>query len=598
MTEYNYTKEEYMSLRKAFLRYHYRGEYNYADFLFPESIPVFLKIADKERNIDEGKVKNDREFWEDVAKRVDDCEAIALGIIQSKYVPLDIEQSVILKINDPKILIHVLSQDKEYDTKIYDHVAKKAKNYICEDLMHKYRQYAKEPIGFSQRAINYYGIKSFNKPNVKNDKMLILAAYVNDKDFLATAPSSPLLNETRLNYLINNENIDEDIRNKMFTGENTTDMISPDQNKINNPTKFMIEQIYLLNIESYFCATGTDKNKIQNNVVYKIQELENSGLLTEGIEKDILERYTKNDAKYRSIIKSVLLSTRNIGTIEYAKKFDYRISDPVFRNKNITDEQYRYFTDEQFKKIGRSIKRTGNMPTGNWNVMECLKRITLSDEQYNLLLSTKSQNVYEALAFSAKTPENVLKEIVKNKFSVKKVQNYYGMQKVYPTIDFLAYINLTLRKMGFSNESIENYTPYFRQYSQIHNYKPLAKNEFIEGSGCFQLAKELDTLGKEKEFVKAINKYSLNPTTKEIWKNFSIMLEDYHFAKEANKTFDVNKNTKWFLRNYLDEHTQNIEASTVNEFCEKAMKESERIIKAEEKIEEYSKAELGNYYMK
>ena len=56
MTEYNYTKEEYMSLRKAFLRYHYRGEYNYADFLFPESIPVFLKIADKERNIDEGKV--------------------------------------------------------------------------------------------------------------------------------------------------------------------------------------------------------------------------------------------------------------------------------------------------------------------------------------------------------------------------------------------------------------------------------------------------------------------------------------------------------------------------------------------------------------
>ena len=101
-----------------------------------------------------------------------------------------------------------------------------------------------------------------------------------------------------------------------------------------------------------------------------------------------------------------------------------------------------------------------------------------------------------------------------------------------------------------------------------------------------------------EEFVKAINKYSLNPTTKEIWKNFSTMLEDYHFAKEANKTFDVNKNTKWFLRNYLNEHTQNIEASTVNEFCEKAMKESERIIRAEEKIEEYSKAELGKYYMK
>ena len=76
------------------------------------------------------------------------------------------------------------------------------------------------------------------------------------------------------------------------------------------------------------------------------------------------------------------------------------------------------------------------------------------------------------------------------------------------------------------------------------------------------------------------------------------MLEDYHFAKEANKTFDVNKNTKWFLRNYLNEHTQNIKASTVNEFCEKAMKESERIIRAEEKIEEYSKAELSNYYMK
>ena len=176
------------------------------------------------------------------------------------------------------------------------------------------------------------------------------------------------------------------------------------------------------------------------------------------------------------------------------------------------------------------------MPTGNWNVMECLKRITLSDEQYNLLLSTKSQNVYEALAFSAKTPENVLKEIVKNKFPVKEVHNYYGMQKVYPTIDFLAYINLTLRKMGFSNESIENYTPYFRQYSQIHNYKPLAKNEFIEGSGCFQLAKELDTLGKEKEFVKAINKYSLNQTTKEIWKNLWKFKIDIHVISMVEKS--------------------------------------------------------------
>ena len=114
----------------------------------------------------------------------------------------------------------------------------------------------------------------------------------------------------------------------------------------------------------------------------------------------------------------------------------------------------------------------------------------------------------------------------------------------------------------------------------------------------FLLKDAVKKLGKEKEFVKAINKYSLNPTTKEIWKNFSIMLEDYHFAKEANKTFDVNKNTKWFLRNYLNEHINNIEASTVNEFCEKAMKESERIIRAEEKIEEYSKAELSNYYMK
>ena len=54
MTEYNYTKEEYMSLRKAFLRYHYRGEYNYADFLFPESIA--RNIAPGTEDIDQEKL--------------------------------------------------------------------------------------------------------------------------------------------------------------------------------------------------------------------------------------------------------------------------------------------------------------------------------------------------------------------------------------------------------------------------------------------------------------------------------------------------------------------------------------------------------------
>lgn len=324
---------------------------------------------------------------------------------------------------------------------------------MCNILKDCYQKAERDPLPFNQYAIDYYAKKTFNKANIKNDKMLIMLSYAKDKDFLISCHTSPKLDETRLNYLIDNENMPEEIRNKMFTGVgfNTND-ITPDYNAIKKPTPFMVNEIYSFNSESYFF---TDSKTIKSRIISRILNLVYAGLTTEGIEKDIINKYVKGDKDYKYLLSSMLSGTKHITTIEYATKLDYRIFDEAFGNAKLLDEIIEKYGLLHMNKITESIKRTGHAPQGSywWPIIVAKKE--LSHNHYDIMLNSENNDIYDNLAISPKTPKEVLNHLL---CYCKEAEN---SQYSIDHIGLTANLNLKMKEKNFSDTDIFNWCSVF-----------------------------------------------------------------------------------------------------------------------------------------
>lgn len=404
---------------------------------------------------------NNINFWNEILEKSYETEPVLYAVAISPYVPDEIIKKIAVISTSPETLLEILKKDIQLDDSTYDRIQKIAKKEICETLKEHYEKIHEETIPFNQHAIDYYAKKTFNKSNVKNDKMLITLAYTKDRDFLINCPFSSKLNEARLNYLIDNKNIPEATRDEMFIGIGfNADDITPDYDAIRRPTNFMTNEIYRLNSEGYFVSN--DKS-VKKQIIGKIINLVYANLTTEGIEKDVINKYVKGDSNYRYLIKTLLRNTKHIGTIEHACKLDYRIFDYAFRNPNFTDTIIKKYGMSHMDKIVAHIKRTGSVPQC-WGWEKIIAKTQLSKKQYDIIFASKNLYVYNAMAVSPSTPEDILRKILNT--PIERPYEY----GTPPSIKLAADLNLKMRKEKFSDSEICNWCTAFSNHLPVSFY--------------------------------------------------------------------------------------------------------------------------------
>lgn len=404
---------------------------------------------------------NNINFWNEILEKSYETEPVLYAVAISPYVPDEIIKKIAVISTSPETLLEILKKDIQLDDSTYDRIQKIAKKEICETLKEHYEKINKETIPFNQHAIDYYAKKTFNKSNVKNDKMLITLAYAKDRDFLINCPFSSKLNEARLNYLIDNKNIPEETRDEMFIGIGfNADDITPDYDAIRRPTNFMINEIYRLNSEGYFVSN--DKS-VKKQIIGKIINLIYANLTTEGIEKDIINKYEKGDSNYRYLIKTLLAHTKNMSTIEHAHTLDYRIFDNAFKNPNLADTIIEKYGISHMDKITAYIKRTGNMPSC-WGWGKIITKTQLGKKQYDTMLASKNPYLYNAMAISPNTPEDILQKILNTPLKHSCEGN------TLPSINLATDLNLEMRKGKFSDSEIRNWCTAFSNHLPVSFY--------------------------------------------------------------------------------------------------------------------------------
>lgn len=529
---------------------------------------------------------NNYKFWREILDKSYYADDVLYSIIISPYAPKEIVEEAIQNVQNPHILTKALEINIPLSDKTYDIIQKRAKRNICDILSTKYRNDRKEPLPFSQYAINYYAKKAFEKTNVKNDKMLIMLAYTNDTDFLKDIQKNPHLNQIRLNHLMNNENINDDTRNKMFNewGFNHDDLM-PDFNAINTPTNYMIKEIYLSNIEAYFCCDkrkAKDK-KIQNLTLERIISMLKKGWLSPSIEKDIIQRYEKGDKDYRWLLRTLLTETKNMDTIDFASCLNAKIFSEISYNKNLSQEMHKKYGLQFINKNIKKIEKNGCI-NGYWNMDALIKKVPLKPEYYDILLNINNEIVCGYLASSPLTPENVLEKLTKH--NTTEDDRFLRFNTA-----LTAKINLLMRKEGFSNSDIAIWgNKFLHKFLSYYNLDTAIKYDDIDED--FLNAIENKTLTKILAIATKAAKTHTNPLEVEGLNNFFKLATAYEDAYEKNKSDDIYVMSYSKLNKIRDTMYQELdECKTLGELYTKIDEYADKLIVIQEELVRRDKIE-------
>jgi hypothetical protein len=453
------------------------GQKLYLDYDFSKELEHFndndknliLEIVSHNQQCDKDPLHNNIKFWKDIISRAKYPDDIFGAIVISPHSPKEIIEDIVMTSNSPKVLLEVLKKDIEFDKKIYDKIQQKIKYDISKVLYQCYSgvQFKEQP--FNQKAINYYAKKYFNKTKVQKDKMLITLAYSDDKDFLDSCINSPLLNEVKATYLVNNIHIDENKRNEMFIYNDINCSL------LKRPTPYMIDEFYRINSDGYFM---TNDKKQKNTNLSNIGEMLEKGLLTEGMEKDIIAKYQKGDKDYRCLIKKVISKSKNMGTLEYASSLNPQFFDNAFYNPNITKDFLKEYGLKHMDHAVAGVKRTGNVSQHLCGIQNIIDQIELTSKQYEIITNSKDEYLHKLLITSPCTPMSVLEKI-----SLKK-------DKEMEKISLVTTLRIKMKEKGFEDSQI---IPFCKDiYYFTFNLSP-SNNKYY----CEQITSDLVDFDKE-----------------------------------------------------------------------------------------------------
>ena len=314
-------------------------------------------------------------------------------------------------------------------------------------------------------------------------------------------------------------------------------IFTPNYNKINNPTPFMVQEIYLSNIESYFCGYKNDKQdkKIKNETLNRVVEMYQNGWLSPSIEKDIIARYEKGDSSYRFLVKHILSTTENVETIKSAKSLDIRIYEEAFSNEKISQKDYDELAIEYVDRIISSVKSPKRLATGNWNIGKPIIRTPLRRDQYEILANVQDTCINASLVESIYVPEDIMKKLTE--FHCEKDESHH-----YLNIALTAKVNLVLRKLGVEKEDLIEWTRKFvQQYSMYYNIQGIIQY----GPPDKDYIKLIES-GKFDDFFKEMIDISMSltgPREQEVARNFFAFAKAYEDAYINNASLDPTNHT-------------------------------------------------------
>ena len=324
-------------------------------------------------------------------------------LLKSHEVPNSVKNKILkYKTSNPANLI-LLNDDTDIDTlkKMFSRVSvshfgdalREQIEFMYQGTDYKLYKYIKE--NFSQKVIDLIADYVLKEYEFADTLYPFIALSSKTEMLLDFAQNSGLMNDKIYSYIMSNENIPVEIRDNMFDGGFKTCVNSiADINHIINPTKHMLEDIYLSSIESVidFKKTIPDASiKGDDFLCYMFF----GGVLTDDIQYDIIKRFVDEGIKSDSkIIKCIIEKTDNNELLKESLNLKSKQKTLALFNKNLDAEIAEKFLLEYINKITKYKLTDKNADL----LLSVIKYRKFSEEFYNKIISA-IENVSRRPAF-------------------------------------------------------------------------------------------------------------------------------------------------------------------------------------------------------
>lgn len=360
------------------------------------------------------------EEWDRLYKESKGNSALQYAIAKCKNAPSHIVGAIIKDIDTSDLSKNDDFIDIKYIT---DTFFESLKHDIDEDALNivtkyfsknKYAELIKKMSSISQE--NSLSNNPFKEKNIEKLCLAMLKNKSARKDLLGT-PYRFITNSDFADELLRNKKCDEGIctciANNAFLPDNIRNRafdMGVNYMNIYNPTKEMIDTMYLSCVESYFDVFHGDyksrtsggfndltasESKTYKNVVYNLAHLINRHLLTESQELDLINRFEfLYEKKKTDYILSILFSnTKHEEVIKKVNLFaKTRFTDAAYKNKNMPLKLRSWRIDEICKKLERT---NGNVTCEEYFIVSsAIKDKILNHQQKEIIAKYLSKDVW------------------------------------------------------------------------------------------------------------------------------------------------------------------------------------------------------------
>ena len=386
--------------------------------------------------------KFDKEKWELMFNLYNNVEPIVLAMCENKHCPNAIINCIIqnTEINKsghnmhPKAIVHsILKRDNLSDKQI----EKIVENYSFDVIYQFATSYHKDKDivydrPFSEDITNRVIKSIYEHEGAGIQKTLLLS--LSDKSLIDRIVRENIFNETFRDVLVNNIHLTDDERNQVFD-------FGCDRTQINNPTSYMLENMYRESVEAYFendykSVPDLNERKVLENAYYKsfsfLQYMIRNKMLTEDMQVDLMHRLAGLKEKSQNAVLAELLKwTENEQVFKIAESsIISRDKEYIYSNKSCPHDILYRKSFELIKKIDRAI-RNGKPISDNWTRLlgEMINRLNLSIEYEDLLLQVRDKSLHKPLACAPYTSIETLETIEKDRNVDSLINMFAGVNK-------------------------------------------------------------------------------------------------------------------------------------------------------------------------
>ena len=385
---------------------------------------------------------------------------IATAIILSPYPPDAMKDVVLDNFIDGKIKSTHMNFNTEFVANVLSNYTNISKAY-CYNLFEQHYRASIHPLTPKMIALNE--LKNLSDLPYPSSVIEELLKFTVDK-FCDFSHPVHLINTSVFSLIPNNETLNY-ILDKLPTDITT---LSPFNNKrlekimsaiISAPFLSNKQRDYLFDRYMYCCDFSSLKNATPyiSNIVYdntveglfefktnttflekRLLNLLANEILSESQQLDLTNRIIEETKAHNDIKQNLLLNTITTITTSpvvlheiFTRAKSYKNREYAIENKHISKEDLKQQAHLYCQKFQKKIETNTNLPL-KWieTIEEIVRKTELNLEDYQHILNTHNNNLYDALVTSPYTPENVLNSLIINIDKMEKSNTYLKTTKI------------------------------------------------------------------------------------------------------------------------------------------------------------------------